>query len=109
MGLCMVTEWCDMPQIRTEIEGCKSDRDLRTILQTHWGKYKKDINTIFYDIYWGEDLMKAIRTADVTRSNAATFLTSEPGLSLMLLMSRTEDGKMSWKWSGKRGNEQERM
>ena len=35
MGLCMVTKWCNMPQIWTEIEGCKSDRDLRTILQTH--------------------------------------------------------------------------
>ena len=31
MGLCMVTKWCNMPQIWTEIEGCKSDRDLRTI------------------------------------------------------------------------------
>ena len=35
--------------------------------------------------------MKTIRMADFTRSNAATFLTSEMGLSLMLLMTRTED------------------
>jgi hypothetical protein len=49
-----------MPPIWTEIEGCKSDRDLWTILQTHWGKYKKDLNTMFYDIYRGEELMKAI-------------------------------------------------
>ena len=41
-----------------------------------------------------EELMKAIRTADFTRSNAATFLTSELGLSLMLLMPRTEDEKI---------------
>ena len=46
---------------------------------------------MFYDIYWGEELLKSIRTADFTRSNAATFLTSEMGLSPMLLMPRTED------------------
>ena len=46
---------------------------------------------MFYGIYWGEELMKSIRTADFTRSNAATFSTSEMGLSLMLLMPRTED------------------
>ena len=46
---------------------------------------------MFYGIYWGKELMKSIRTADFTRSNAATFLTSEMGLSLMLLMPRMED------------------
>ena len=83
-----------MPPIWTAIEGCKSDRDLRIILQAQWGKNKRDLNTIFYDIYWGEELMKAIRTADFTRSNAATFLTSEMGLSLMQLMPRTEDERI---------------
>ena len=94
MGLCMVTKWCNMPQIWTEIEGCKPGRDLCTILQNHWGKYKKDLNTIFYDIYWREELVEAIRMTDFTRSNAATFLISELGLSLMLLMPRTEDEKI---------------
>ena len=32
MGLCMVTKWCHTPPIWTKIEGCKSNRDLRTIL-----------------------------------------------------------------------------
>ena len=62
-----------MPPIWTEIEGCKSDRDLRVILQTNWKKDKKDLNAMFYDVYWGEELMKTIRTADFTRSNRATF------------------------------------
>ena len=66
MGLCMVTKWCNMPPIYTEIEGCKSDRDLRTILQTQWGKYKNNFDTMFYDIYWGEELIKTIWTADFT-------------------------------------------
>ena len=35
--------------------------------------------------------MKIIRTADFTRSNAATFIKSDVGLSLMPLMPRTED------------------
>ena len=74
-----------------KIEGCKSNRDLRIILQTHRGKHKKDFDTMFYDIYWGEELMKSIQTANFTRSNAATFLTSEMELSLMLLMPRTQD------------------
>ena len=91
MGMCGVTKWCNMPTVWAEIEACKTDRDLRTILQNHWGKNKKDLNTMFYDIYWGEELLKSIRIADFTRSNMATFLTSELGLSMMLLLPRTEE------------------
>ncbi len=59
---------------------------------------------MFYDVYWGEELMKAICTADFTRSNTATFLTSEMGLSLMLLMPRTEDEiiEMEAEWERRR-------
>ena len=64
---------------------------------------------MFYDLYWGEELMKAIRTADYTRFNAATFLTSELGLSLMLLMPRIEDEKFELEMEWERGKEQERM
>ena len=46
---------------------------------------------MFYDVYWGEELMKTIRTADFTRSNRAAFFTSEMGLSFLLLMPRTKD------------------
>ena len=35
MGLCGVTKWCNMPAIWTEIEGCKKDKDLKVILQSH--------------------------------------------------------------------------
>ena len=66
MGLCMVTKWCNMPQIWTEIEGCKSDRDLQTVLQSHRGKHKKDLNTMFYDIYWG-------RGADESHTNGGLY------------------------------------
>ena len=38
--------------------------------------------------------MKSTQTADFARLNAATFLTSEMGLSLMLLMPRTEDERV---------------
>jgi len=64
------------------------------ILQTNWEKNKRDLNTMFYDVYWGEELTKTIRTANFTRSNRATFLTSEMGLSFLLLMPRTEDDVM---------------
>ena len=73
MRLCVVAKWCNVPPIWTEIERCKSDRDLRAMLQTNWEKNQKDLNTICYDVYWGEELMKTIRTADFTRSNRATF------------------------------------
>ena len=45
---------------------------------------------MFYGIYWGEELMKSTRTADFTRLNAATCLTSEMGLSLIPLIPKTE-------------------
>ena len=91
MGLCGVTKWCNMPAIWNEIESCKTDKDLRVILQNHWDDYKTDLNTMFHDMYWGEELLRAIRTGDFTRSNTATYLTSEMGLSMMLLMPRTDD------------------
>ena len=91
MGLCGVTKWCNMPAIWTEIEGCKTDKDLKVILQSHWDGYKTDLNTMFHDVYWGEELLRAIRTGDFTKSNTATYLTSEMGLSMMLLMPRTDD------------------
>ena len=104
MGLCMVVKRCNIPPIWTEVEGCKSDRDLRVILQTHWEKNKRDLNSMFYDVYWGEELMKTICMADFTRSNRATFLTSEMGLSFLLLVSRTEDEvvEMEAEWKQKR-------
>ena len=52
---------------------------------------KKDLKTMFYNINWGEELMESNRTADFTRSNTATFLTSKMGLRLVLLMPRIED------------------
>ena len=91
MGLCGVTKWCNMPAIWTEIEGCKTDKDLKVILQSHWDSSKTDLNTMFHDVYWGEELLRAIRTGDFTKSNTATYLTSEMGLSMMLLMPRTDD------------------
>ena len=39
MGLCGVTKWCNIPPIWMEIEGCKMDKDLRVILQSHWDNY----------------------------------------------------------------------
>ena len=91
MGMCGVTKWCNMPPVWVEIEACKTDRDLRIILQNHWVKNKKDLNTMIYDVYWGEELVKSMRIADFTRSNMATFLTSELGLSMMLLLPRIEE------------------
>ena len=93
-----------MPSIWTEIGECKPDLDLRIVLQKHWGKYKKDLNIMFYDIYWREGLMKTIWMVDFTRSNTATFLTSKMRLSLMLLMPRAEDEiiEMEAEWERRR-------
>ena len=73
------------------------------------GKYKKDLDTMFYDIYWGEELMKTIRTTDFAKPNAATFLTSEMGLSLMLFMPRIEDETVKLGLERKKGEASRQM
>ena len=62
---------------------------------------------MFYNLIWGEELMESIRTADFTRSNAATFLTSEMGLSLMLLMPRIEDETVKLDLERKKGGSEQ--
>ena len=74
-----------------EIEKTKSDDDPRMTLANAWAKYKTDMNAIFYKVYWGEELTKVIREVAFIHSNPATFRTSAMGLSMMLLMSWTQD------------------
>ena len=47
MGFCGVTKWCNVPKIWHNIEGAKSDEDLKHILQTAWGKFETDLNRLF--------------------------------------------------------------
>ena len=83
-----------MPPIWEEIEQCKTDMDLRVVLQKHTSKNETNLNTMFYGIYWSEELMKAIRKGEFTASNMALFRTSEMGLRMIALVPRIEDERI---------------
>ena len=83
-----------MPPIWEEIEQCKTDMDLRVVLQKYWSKNETTLNMMFYSIYWNEELMKDIIKKEFTASNMALFRTSEMGLSMLALMPGTEDERI---------------
>ena len=94
MSACCVTKWCDVPGIWHEVEKCKSDEDLRDVLSRHWAKYETNLTSIFYKVYWSEELLKAIRKVAFTASSIATYKTSEMGLSMLQLLPYTEDQRL---------------
>lgn len=102
MGLCRERRWTDVPAIWKEIEGTKSEADLRKVLSKYWLEYRVDLNVQFYDMFWSDEMLKAIRTVDFVESDMATFLTSESGLSLLQLMPRTQQEKSEYLLQKKR-------
>ena len=40
-GYCNVTRWTEVPQIWKDIEDCKSDGDLRRVLNRYWSRYQQ--------------------------------------------------------------------
>ena len=60
MGWCGITRWCDVPRILMYVAATKTDDDLQTVLAKHWGQNKSSLNSMFYSVYWTEDLMTAI-------------------------------------------------
>ena len=73
MGFCGVMTWKEVPTIWKEVEGTKSDAELRHVLKRHGDKSKKNLNTMFYDVYWSEDLITEIQKVELTESGEATF------------------------------------
>jgi len=57
----MATMWDEVPMIWKQIEKCKSDMDLRWVLTRKWGEYQGDLSRQYYDIFWTDELLTAIR------------------------------------------------
>ena len=72
-----------------EIEASKTVSDLRKVLKRRWKKYSDNLGVLYYDIWWNDEFLLALRTVQMTESEEATFLTSEQGFSLLHIMPRT--------------------
>ena len=94
MGWCFAGSWREVPGIWHEIEQAKSDEDLRVVLSQHWKKNEGDLNVQFYSIYWAEEILLSLRKVTLTKGSRATWATSEKGVSMLLLMPRTDDARM---------------
>ena len=94
MGWCFAGAWREVPGIWHEIEQAKSDEDLRVVLSQHWKKNEGDLNVQFYSIYWAEEILISLRKVTLTKGSRATWATSEKGISMLLLMPRTDDARM---------------
>ena len=91
-GWCGVRSWADVPPIWKQIEGTKTEEDLKRLLTTEWGrKFQGNINVLAYDIHFVKELLEAIRKVEFVDGPQATFLTVENGLSLMNLMPKSRE------------------
>ena len=89
MGWSGVTRRSKVAAIWSEIETAKSVEDLRVVLSGAWDKNKSDLDMMFYDIYWGEELLDAVSKVKMTESNVPTHLSSEEKkLSISLCQGR---------------------
>jgi len=84
--------WAQVPQIWKQIEGTKTEEDLKRLLTTEWGrKFQGNINVLAYDIHFMKELLEAIRKVKFIDGPQATFLTVESGLLIMNLMSQSRE------------------
>ena len=85
MGWCFAGSWREVPSIWHEIE---------QVLSQHLKKNEGDLNVQFYSIYWAEEILTSLRKVTLTKGSRATWATSEKGVSMLLLMPRTDDARM---------------
>ncbi len=53
-------QWCDVPVVWNDIEKSKRKEDLRTMLGHKWSANDNNLHSMFYRIYWEEELIKVI-------------------------------------------------
>ena len=76
MGWYRVNSWDKEPKIWENIKDTKTDTDLRRLMQTEWVKARgNDLDRHLYEFEWTDDLLKSIRTVELTGSSVAAFLT----------------------------------
>ena len=88
-----VTTWKDVPDIWKQIERSKLDSDLRRVLTEAFKRFEEDINLDFHRIYWVDKLMESLRKVELAAMDHCSFLTSEEGLSILLLMPFSPEEK----------------
>lgn len=84
-GLCMAATWDRVPNIWKEIEGTENDVDLRRILKRYWERYHSR-GLLFYNIYWEDVFIHAIRTMDFAMVSMVSFAMLMTGASMLNLM-----------------------
>ncbi len=89
--------WQYMSHIWKATKKAITDKDFRFILQQEWDKYKTRIDVQFYNIYWCEDILMALRKVILTKSARATFTTSKTCISLLLIMPQSEEARQNIK------------
>ena len=86
----MSTTWENVPNIWKQIEKCKPDMDLRRVLTRKWGEYQGNLSRQYYDIFWTDELLTAIRKVAFVETDTVDFVSSETGISLINFMQRAE-------------------
>ena len=88
-----VTTWKDVPEIWKQIKQSKSDSDLRRVLTKAFQRFEDNINLDFHRIYWVDKSMESLRKVELVVMDHYLFLTSEEGLSILLLMPFSPEEK----------------
>ena len=95
-GYCNVRSWNEVPQIWKDIEDCKSDGDLRRVLIQYWSRYQQaGQGVLFYNIYWSEELIAAIRTLNLCSCITPTYATAMDGISILHMLPWSREDKIN--------------
>ena len=86
----MSTIWENVPNIWKQIEKCKSNMDLWRVLTRKRREYQVDLSRQYYDIFWTDELLTAIRKVAFVETYTVDFVLSETGISLINFMPRAE-------------------
>ena len=95
-GFCEARTWDEVPKIWHEIEKCKTDEEVKAILERHWNKIKVRGDVALYDIYWVDELLEAIRKAIFCAGDEVTFLTSMAYISMLNMMPWSKDDEVRY-------------
>ena len=101
-GYCNAASWNEVPKVWTKIEECKSDGDLRCVLDRYWSRYQQaGQGVLFYHIYWSEEFIAAIRTLNLCSCVTPSYATTMDGISMLhmcwqkMILSKMLNPKMN--------------
>ena len=91
MGLCGVERWGDIPTFWIEVEKTRSEEDLQVLLNRRWNEGKNDLELNIYEVFWTDQMLKAIRKVKLAAAPWARHHNYEDGIAPQTFCPRSTE------------------